>query len=321
MNHSQICPICAEGALLPDEKMVDFNIKGAAVQVPQHLHWCDTCGVEFATDEDTRLNARAFRSAELSAEGRLVGSDIKAIRKNLGFTQEIAGKVFGGGPVAFCKYEKDDLSPSEPMDNLLWIIQKYPHIAYELAERHCVPLKKGFAKQVPAVTSEKPSLANQSESTNPGNAFRHDASAALASAYASKAQIFSHLVPINLPRNSAFLASCKNPRIHRQGVLATYSAPPVYQVGNIVSGELMSEASEDMPYWITLTDVDELASSVAIAGFAEKVLVDEHDAWRTNKFDLYIDKSGPEHSDGSVIDELQELALNGFWQKSHHAHA
>jgi HTH-type transcriptional regulator/antitoxin MqsA len=41
------------------------------------------------------------------------------MRKAARLTQEDAGELFGGGPVAFSKYENDDLVPDEGMINLL----------------------------------------------------------------------------------------------------------------------------------------------------------------------------------------------------------
>jgi len=96
------------------------------------------CGMEFGLTEDARFNARAFRSVEQRAQGKLTGQEIRSLRKKIGITQEMAGKLFGGGPVAFCKYEKDDLSPSEPMDNLLWLIQQFPGLVVHLASRNGV---------------------------------------------------------------------------------------------------------------------------------------------------------------------------------------
>jgi HTH-type transcriptional regulator/antitoxin MqsA len=50
-----------------------------------------------------RLKARS--------EGLLEPEEIKRIRKKLGLTQEVAGKVIGGGARAFQRYEAGDLLP------------------------------------------------------------------------------------------------------------------------------------------------------------------------------------------------------------------
>lgn len=136
MNTPKKCPVCDEGLLQSDEKTVARMIGSVAVDVAQQSHWCDACGIEFALPEDARFNARKFRCAEQKSNGKLTGDEIRALRKDLSVTQEIAGKLFGGGPVAFCKYERHDLAPSEPMDNLLWIVREFPAIAKHLGRRH-----------------------------------------------------------------------------------------------------------------------------------------------------------------------------------------
>lgn len=138
MNNSHSCPVCGEGTLQVDETLVTLNLNGLSVPSARRLHWCDVCGTELALAEDTKFNARMARRAELDAQGKMSGDIIQALRRELLLTQENAGKIFGGGPVAFCKYEKHDLAPSEPMDNLLWLVKQFPALAAHLAKRHGV---------------------------------------------------------------------------------------------------------------------------------------------------------------------------------------
>jgi HTH-type transcriptional regulator/antitoxin MqsA len=51
-------------------------------------------------------------------------------------TQVEAGKFFGGGPVAFSKYETDDLIPSDSMVALLKLAMNDPNVAARLREQH-----------------------------------------------------------------------------------------------------------------------------------------------------------------------------------------
>lgn len=135
----QVCPACEQGTLHAEHSFVNQTIGNASASVAHHIHWCDACGLEITTPEDARENARAMRAAERQVQGKLTGAQIAELRKSLGLTQEVAGRVFGGGPVAFCKYEKDDLSPTDAMDNLLWLIRKKPALTCALAERNDVP--------------------------------------------------------------------------------------------------------------------------------------------------------------------------------------
>jgi HTH-type transcriptional regulator/antitoxin MqsA len=52
-------------------------------------------------------------------DGLLTGAQVRALRERLGINQSEAAKIFGGGLVAFSKYESDDVSQSEAMDKLL----------------------------------------------------------------------------------------------------------------------------------------------------------------------------------------------------------
>ena len=51
---------------------------------------------------------------------------IRAIRKHLRLTQVEAGRLLGGGPRAFAKYESDALKPSASVVNLLRVLEAHP---------------------------------------------------------------------------------------------------------------------------------------------------------------------------------------------------
>ncbi len=53
---------------------------------------------------------------------------IRAAREAVGVSQRQAGKVFGGGPTAFYKYETAKAVPSEGMANLLRLALERPHL-------------------------------------------------------------------------------------------------------------------------------------------------------------------------------------------------
>lgn len=147
MISTEICPVCCEGHLIKSEQMASFEIDQNKFDAEHHFHICDLCATEVATSEDLKFNARSFKSAELHALGRMNGDDIKLFRKNLKISQEVAALLFGGGPIAFCKYEKHDLAPTEAMDNLLWIASKFPFVVDALASRHNIELPRKAIEQ------------------------------------------------------------------------------------------------------------------------------------------------------------------------------
>jgi HTH-type transcriptional regulator/antitoxin MqsA len=76
--------------------------------------------------DDLRVHKRAVQAFKKEVEGLLTGQEVKALREVLGLTQADAARMFGGGPVAFSKYESDDVMQSEAMDKLLRVAAHIP---------------------------------------------------------------------------------------------------------------------------------------------------------------------------------------------------
>lgn len=129
-----VCPICEQGHLVTIEDTNDTEYRGVTRRLPLHYSECDVCGGETATPEQTRHNKRAMIAFKKEVDGLLTGHQIVALRKRLGLTQAQAAKLFGGGPVAFSKYEKDDVTQSESMDKLLRMADKIPAVVPTLAK-------------------------------------------------------------------------------------------------------------------------------------------------------------------------------------------
>jgi putative zinc finger/helix-turn-helix YgiT family protein len=64
------------------------------------------------------------RSAAKASKGLLTGTQLRAMREDLGLTQKEASELFGGGPVAFSKYENEDVAQSVAMDRLIRLIHR-----------------------------------------------------------------------------------------------------------------------------------------------------------------------------------------------------
>ena len=59
-------------------------------------------------------------------QSQLTPDNIRAIRKRLGLTQEQAGRLLGGGPRAFTRYENGTLKPRTSALNLLRVLDEFP---------------------------------------------------------------------------------------------------------------------------------------------------------------------------------------------------
>jgi len=72
----------------------------------------------------------AFRA---SVEGSLPPVEIARIRKRLGLSQRQAGRVLGGGPMAFHKYEKGEVAVTRSVALLLSLLDRHPELLDEIA--------------------------------------------------------------------------------------------------------------------------------------------------------------------------------------------
>ncbi len=122
----QLCPVCEEGHLQHQHEMVAVEHIGHKGVISNQYSICDTCGSEQADAADVRANKRAMIAFKKQAQGLLTGLQVREMRKNWGLNQADAAKVFGGGPVAFSKYESDDVVQSEAMDRLLRLARDLP---------------------------------------------------------------------------------------------------------------------------------------------------------------------------------------------------
>lgn len=149
MNDKELCPICGEGHVTDHVDQVESEYKGRTAMLPMHYQICDTCHSDFAGAAEGKKNKRAIMAFRKSVDGLLTGTEIVALRKKYQLTQDQAAKLFGGGPVAFSKYENDDVSQSEPMDSLLRLVRRSADAFWQL-----VAEKGLLAELVPAKKAE-----------------------------------------------------------------------------------------------------------------------------------------------------------------------
>ena len=131
----KICPICEEGRLSDHTGSREASYKGDTRKIPFYYSECNFCGCESADATHVRENKRAMLAFKKEVDGLLTGQQIRRFRESVGITQVQAAKIFGGGPVAFSKYEKDDVVQSEPMDKLLKVAKSIPQAFLWLARK------------------------------------------------------------------------------------------------------------------------------------------------------------------------------------------
>ena len=129
------CLACGSSNVEIQSEFSPFEYKGETTLIPHNFICCNDCGSETDTDEQSRESKRRVLAFRKKVDGFLSGVEIKAIRMKLGINQSDAAKIFGGGAVAFSKYENDDVSQSEPMNNLLIVARDIPEVFMVLAKK------------------------------------------------------------------------------------------------------------------------------------------------------------------------------------------
>jgi HTH-type transcriptional regulator/antitoxin MqsA len=122
MNAPTLCPICGEGQVTSHCEEAEQRYGRHQGMVPLYFRSCSHCGSDFSGKEESLLNKRAMMAFRKRVDGLLPGSRVAAIREKYKLTQAQAARLLGGGPVAFSKYENDDVAQSEAMDTLLRLI-------------------------------------------------------------------------------------------------------------------------------------------------------------------------------------------------------
>ena len=139
MNTQELCPLCGEGHVTLQVEQVENEYKGQKALLPQHFKQCNHCGSDFAGAAEAKLNKRALMAWRKQVDGLLTGREITALRTQYKLTQAQAAQLFGGGPVAFSKYENDDVAQSEAMDTLLRVVRRSAEAFRALLEEKGMP--------------------------------------------------------------------------------------------------------------------------------------------------------------------------------------
>lgn len=141
-THGAVCPICESGRLSEERGTNSVDYKGVSQELVMLYSVCDACGSEQVTDGQSRANKRVMVEFKKQVEGLLIGAEVKPLRIRFGISQAEAAQIFGGGPVAFSKYENDDVMQSEPMDKLLRTARDVPGAIEYLARNAGIELTR-----------------------------------------------------------------------------------------------------------------------------------------------------------------------------------
>lgn len=143
MNSQNLCPLCEVGYLHDHHEKTEMAYSGQKSMLDSCYSVCNACGAEQVTAEQARFNKRTMNAFKKTVDGLLTGKQVRGVRERLGLTQAQAAQIFGGGPVAFSKYESDDVAQSEAMDKLLRLAADVPDAFSYLAQKAGIDTSDG----------------------------------------------------------------------------------------------------------------------------------------------------------------------------------
>lgn len=88
--------------------------------------YCDASDESIHNGEDMRISDRALNRLKAQIEGLLEPEAVRRIRKRLHLTQKDAGRLIGGGPNGFQKYESGDVVVSRAVMSALLLLERDP---------------------------------------------------------------------------------------------------------------------------------------------------------------------------------------------------
>jgi len=130
-----LCDLCGEGTLEEKQGTNEAKYKSATKNLIVDFCECNECGVESALPVHTRNNKRRMIAFKKEVDGLLTGAEVRKYREALKLKQSEAAKVFGGGAVAFSKYENDDVMQSDAMDRLIRLAYTIPEAYKSLLDK------------------------------------------------------------------------------------------------------------------------------------------------------------------------------------------
>lgn len=101
-----------------------YEALDAAIEMPGL--YCKDCDESVHSGKDMQVSDRALNRLKARANKLLAPEDVKRIRKRLKLSQREAGRLIGGGPNAFQKYEAGDILVSHAVNSALLLLDHDP---------------------------------------------------------------------------------------------------------------------------------------------------------------------------------------------------
>jgi len=121
----QRCPNDGHG-MVRDVRPMTIAYKGQDATFDMPGWYCRECGESIHTGADMKVSDRELNKLKAVVEGVLTAVEVRRIRKKLGLSQADAGRIIGGGPRAFQKYESSEIVASRAISTALRLLERHP---------------------------------------------------------------------------------------------------------------------------------------------------------------------------------------------------
>jgi len=121
-------PVCPETGvpMYRGTRPMTIAYKGESVTIDMPGWYCVASGESVHDGYDMKVSDRALTALRAEVEGRLAPQAVRRIRRRLGLSQKAAGRLVGGGPNAFQKYESGDVLVSGAVTSALLLLERDP---------------------------------------------------------------------------------------------------------------------------------------------------------------------------------------------------
>jgi HTH-type transcriptional regulator/antitoxin MqsA len=109
-----------------DVRPFTLTYKGESITIDMPGWYGDQPDEGIFTSEDMKTSDRALNRLKARVEGVLDPDAIRLIRKRLKLSQKEAGRLIGGGPNAFQKYESGEVLASHAITSALLLLDQNP---------------------------------------------------------------------------------------------------------------------------------------------------------------------------------------------------
>ena len=121
-------PTCPETGqpMVRDIRPMTITYKAREARFDMPGWYCQASDESLHSGEDMKVSDRALNRLKAQVEGLLEPEAVRRIRKRLHLSQKDAGRLIGGGPNAFQKYESGDVVVSHAVTSALLLLDRDP---------------------------------------------------------------------------------------------------------------------------------------------------------------------------------------------------